>query len=247
MNLEAVRGRDAPRVWLVAHLDSKSQPVPIGVRAAGVTATIACWLVALALAGAQAAGAAGAAWWPWLAAAGVVAALPVAASVVTARSPGALDDASGVVTVLLTAAATRDLDAPLGVLLTSAEELGLAGARAWAGQRRAAGVAAGVALNVDGVDDAGSCTVMTGRGAGVATAAFQAGAAAAAAPLSVRRLVPGILVDAVALADAGWAAATLSRGTWRTLARIHTAADALDRLDGRGVAEGARVLAAAAR
>jgi hypothetical protein len=152
-----------------------------------------------------------------------------------------------VATVLLAAHLTRELDAPLGVLLTSAEELGLAGARAWAAQRRVAGAAAGVALNVDGVDDQGGLTVMAGRGAGAATAAFRDGAAEVGAPLTVRRLVPGILVDAVALAGAGWSAATLSRGTWRTLARIHTAADSLDRLDGTGIAEGARVLATAAR
>jgi hypothetical protein len=61
-----------------------------------------------------------------------------------------------------------------------------------------------------------------------------------------RRLLPGILVDAVALADAGWRAVTVSRGSLATLARIHTAADALPRLRGDGVAAAAALLAALA-
>ncbi|MGZ8458485.1 MAG: M28 family peptidase, partial [Gemmatirosa sp.] len=186
--------------------------------------------------------------WPWIAAFGAIAGVPVAASIVTARSPGALDDASGVATVLLAAEALRDLSAAPGVLLTSAEELGLAGARAWTAQRRAAGEAPGIALNVDGVDDVGALTVMTGVQAPPAVvAALRAGAETAGLTIAVRRLVPGILVDAVALADAGWATVTLSRGNWGTLARIHTSQDTVDRLHGTGVDEAARVLAAAAR
>ncbi|GLC26185.1 M28 family peptidase [Roseisolibacter agri] len=250
VNLVATRGDARPTVWLVAHLDSKSQPVPIGVRAAGVTGTIVAWLAALVLAGAQLAGATWATpavWWA-LAAFAAVAGVPVAASVVTARSPGALDDASGVATVLLAAEALRDLPEAPGVLLTSAEELGLAGARAWCAQRHAAGEVAGVALNVDGVDDVGALTAMTGARVPTAlVAALEAAARDAGATLGVRRLVPGILVDAVALADAGWATLTLSRGTWGTLTRIHSPRDSADRLDGTGVAEAARVLAGAAR
>jgi acetylornithine deacetylase/succinyl-diaminopimelate desuccinylase-like protein len=249
VNLVATRGGAIPQVWLMAHLDSKSQPVPIGLRAVGVMGTIVAWAGALALATTQSlttsTGAPGL--WPWVAALGLVAGVPVAASIVTAHSPGALDDASGVATVLLAAAHMPDDAGPLGVLLTSAEELGLAGGRAWAAQWRESGRAAGVVLNVDGVDDAGALTVMTGaRAPAPATAALREAAHRAQAPLTVRRLVPGILVDAVALADAGWAAVTLSRGSWRTLARIHTPRDTVDRLDGRGIAEAATVLARAA-
>jgi hypothetical protein len=248
MNLVATRGGAMPHVWLMAHLDSKSQPVPIGLRAVGVMGTIVAWAGALALAIAQSLSA----WtdppglWPWVAALGLVAGVPVMASIVTARSPGALDDASGVATVLLAAARVPHGAGALGVLLTSAEELGLAGGRAWAAQWGASGRSAGVVLNVDGVDDTGALTVMTGaRVAGAATSALRTSARALGVPLTVRRLVPGILVDAVALADAGWAAVTLSRGTWRTLARIHTPHDTVDRLDGRGIAEAAVVLARA--
>src|SRR6476620_11933882 len=50
-NLVATRG--APTFSLVAHLDSKSQPIPIGVRAIAITACIALWLAATVLSIAQ--------------------------------------------------------------------------------------------------------------------------------------------------------------------------------------------------
>lgn len=248
VNLEATRGGGAPRVWLVAHLDSKSQPVPMAVRVAGIVAAVVATLGAGAVAVAQLAGvAAASAWWPAVTIAGVLGALPVVATTVGARSPGALDDASGVATVLA-AVAALPADVPLGVLLPSAEELGLAGARAWAAARAAAGEAPAIALNVDGVDDAGTLVAMWSRRDG-SVAALCAALAAAAREAGVawgdRRLVPGILTDHVALADAGWATLTLSRGTWRTLSRIHTPRDTLAALDGRGAGEAALVLAGA--
>jgi hypothetical protein len=253
VNLVATRGGPNPEVWLVAHLDSKSQPVPIGVRAAGVTGTIVAWVAALALAGAELGSGAAvpAHWWRWVGALGVLAGLPVAASVVTARSPGALDNASGTAAVLLAVDAeglgALPPDVSLGVLLTSAEELGLAGARAWVAARAARGEPPGLALNCDGVDDGGRTTVMLGARADARVVdALRRAAADQGATVQVRRLVPGILVDAVALAAGGWATLTVSRGTWRTLARIHTGADRLDRLDGRGVAAVATLLRGAA-
>ena len=43
----ATRGGETPRVWLVAHLDSKSQPVPLLVRVAGVALLAVALLLAL--------------------------------------------------------------------------------------------------------------------------------------------------------------------------------------------------------
>ena len=240
LNLVATRGGPSPAVWLVAHLDSKSQPVPTAVRALGIVLSVLVWLAALVTAVLQWRGASVAAWWVPLTLAGIVAGLPVVASVVGSRSPGALDNASGVATVL--GAAKRLEQGPAGVLLTSAEELGLAGARAWAAQR-----APGVALNCDGVDDTGKLVCMrSGRGKGRAAGALASGALACGVPLEVRGLIPGLLVDAVALADAGWDTATLSRGTWVTLARVHRPGDDLGHLTGAGIDEAARVMAAAA-
>ncbi|MGI8508181.1 MAG: hypothetical protein ACR2MQ_02525 [Gemmatimonadaceae bacterium] len=66
VNLEASRG--VPKLWLVAHLDTKSQPVSLLVRAAGVLITCVSWSVVLVacggvLAGVTAAGAIGPVGW----------------------------------------------------------------------------------------------------------------------------------------------------------------------------------------
>ena len=240
VNLLAERG--TARVWLVAHLDSKSQPVPIIVRAAGIAATGIVWIVAIGVAVAQVAGMAVGALWTPVVVASIVAGLPVVASTVGARAPGAIDNASGVAAVLA-AAALLPPEISVGVLLPTAEELGLAGARAWAGSRPPA-----IALNCDGVDDTGVMLVMySGVAPTRVLAALRRAAIGVAVPLRVSRLVPGILTDAVALADAGWATATVSRGSVRTMARIHTPADARSAITGDGVTLASRLLASAAR
>jgi hypothetical protein len=248
-NLVATRGASLPRVWLVAHVDSKSQPVPMVARVAGVACSLGAWAIALVLAVAQLALARVSPLWIPIAVVGALAALPVMASVIGDASPGALDNASGVAAVLL--AATSDLaDAPplpdqIGVLVTSAEELGLAGARLWGrsregGRRVVEAHAPGraVALNVDSVDDVGALRVMT------ASALPEALERALVADPDVRRgrLPPGILVDAIALADVGFAALTISKATASSLARIHTPRDEVARLRGRGVVEAARLV-----
>jgi hypothetical protein len=234
-NLVATRG--APSLWLVAHLDSKSQPIPIAVRALGVMGTIVIWSVAVIVGAMQLAGAPVAWLWPWLTVLGVVTAAPVAASIVRARSPGALDDASGVATVLQVAE-QLPRDYPLGVLLTSAEELGLAGARAWAERR-----APGAAINVDGVDDAGVLRFThSGRRPERLVRALLAAASEHGVRAGSGPLLPGVLLDGVALADRGWEVITVSRGTWRTVARVHTPRDDLSALTGKGVADTAGVV-----
>jgi hypothetical protein len=235
VNLVGERG--APRLWLIAHLDSKSQPVPMVVRAAGIVLTAVIWLGAVALAAAQLVGAPLSDAWLWVTVAGIVAGAPVAASVVGRSSAGAVDNASGV-TAMLAAASALSRERSLGVVLTSAEELGLAGARVWTRDRPR-----GVAINCDGVDDDGRVVCMySGRRPERLTAALRRAARRAGVPLQVRRLIPGILVDAVALADAGWEVATLSRGSLRTLSRIHRPADTVDRVTGTGIPEVTKVL-----
>ena len=128
---------------------------------------------------------------------------------------------------------------PIGVLITDAEELSLGGARAWARSRTP-----GVALNCDSVDDDGPLVAMfTGRRPSRILSALGEASAACHEPLRVRRLLPGILTDSVALADAGWETLTLSRGSLRTLLRIHTSRDNLGSLRGVGIAGAAHVLA----
>jgi hypothetical protein len=231
-NLEATRGPSPTRLWLVAHLDSKSQPVPMLVRVAGVV-VLAAGLVGVGLAllvkPSAAVTALVVSW---------IGGLPLMLSVVGRRSAGALDNASGVAAVLEAAGALSPA-LPIGVLITDAEELSLAGARVWARSRTP-----GVALNCDSVDDDGPLTAMfTGRRPSRLLGVLSEMSRASGDPVRVRRLLPGILTDSVALADAGWETVTLSRGTLRTLLRIHTSRDNLRTMRGVGIAGAAHVLA----
>ena len=206
----ATRDGQEPRVWLVAHLDSKSQPVPSLLRVVGVMMLVSTLLLASVAAVLQLASVPVRMVW-WVAALdALVGAAPVMASVVGARSPGALDNASGVASVLF-ASELLDRDAAVGILLSSAEELGLAGARSWA---RHGARATGVALNCDGVDDEGELTIM--HGSNPPTDVIDAVRRAAARDVRVRRMPLGLLTDSVALADRGWCAVTLSRGSLRS-------------------------------
>lgn len=236
VNLVATRG--TPTVWVMAHLDSKSQPVPILVRAAAIAASTVICLLAGGVALAHGLGQLGQEWWAPLTMAGIIALLPVAASTVGARSEGAIDNASGCVAVLL-AARMHPPGAPLGVILTSAEELGLAGARALARQLPPA-----ICINCDGVDDDGEWTAMhTGAVPRSLLAAVGRAAGRIGVAVRPRRLLPGVLVDGVALADAGWQVVTLSHGSLRTLGRIHTGRDSRRALRGTALPLAARLIA----
>jgi hypothetical protein len=70
---------------------------------------------------------------------------------------------------------------------------------------------------------------------------LEAGVRASAA-VRAHRLLPGVLTDGVPLADAGWRVVTLSKGSVRTLARIHTPRDRPELLTGAGMAEVAGVI-----
>jgi len=179
------------------------------------------------------------------------------------HSNGAVDNASGVVAALLAAqsdSAPRDL----GVVVTSGEELGLAGARAWAlsalpsaaAQLSALQSSAGrhsakpeiSILNCDTVDDAGQwrCMYTGSRPIRILTAA-ETIAGALGVRVSVGRLIPGILADSMVFADRGLKAVTVARGTLKTLARIHTRRDNSNTLTGNGAAEASAILSALAK
>ena len=68
----------------------------------------------------------------------------------------------------------------------------------------------------------------------------------AAGEVRVLRMPPGMLLDSVAFASAGWSAATLSHGSMRTLKRVHTRRDTLAVLAGTQVDPMGWVLARAA-
>ena len=116
-NLVARRGPASPRVWLVAHLDTKSQPIPSKTRMLGLA------LLALAIGLAIATvvltlvtGSPRTTLWLLCVALAVVGGSVVMASVVRNEAPGAVDTASGVAAVL-SAAARLEGTSAVGVLL----------------------------------------------------------------------------------------------------------------------------------
>jgi hypothetical protein len=242
VNLEARRGN--PSVWLVAHLDSKSQTIPMLLRIAGsISLYAAGMLVAMG----------GLAFriWGSPAAPALIIAQPLALfGAVTAglcfirnESPGAVDNASGVAAVLLAAQST-DTPQSLGVLITSGEELGLAGAVAWA--KTAPDNL--MILNCDTVDEAGAYRCMyTVQPARLADA-IQTAARRLNLDVKLGRMIPGIMADSMAFTNRWrWSAITLSRGTLATLARIHTRRDNSAMLTGEGAAQASALLSAIAR
>jgi Zn-dependent M28 family amino/carboxypeptidase len=132
----------------------------------------------------------------------------------------------------------------VGVLLTSGEELGLAGARNWAA-RSARNI---VAVNSDTFDDSGTWRCMhTGKRPERLSAAVETSASRLGFKLASGGMIPGILADSIAFSDLGIEAVTLSRGTLSTLARIHTRRDNSAVLTGKGAAEASRLLSDLAR
>jgi hypothetical protein len=234
-NLEATRGTD-PRIWLVAHIDSKSQPVSTAIRTLGVvllsTSVVGLWIRGALLSTGL---------WPSfpavLAAVAVVGGMTLACGVVGSRSDGAADNASGVAAVL-EAAGNLPRGTSLGVLITDGEELALAGARAWV-----EGKAPGVAINCDTIDDDGRLVVMCYVGSSDLSQRVLFAARAEDPQATSIRPLPGVLTDSVAFLAAGWKTVTLGRGNLRTLNRIHTVRDNLRNMRGTGIPAAARVLA----
>lgn len=241
-NLEAVRGE--PRVWLVAHLDSKSQTIPMLIRiASSVALQLVSIAIAVALVAAMARVVIPGGWWLALQLLAVVSAAPTVLCFVGNRSPGAVDNASGVVAAIL-AASQQDSPRELGVLVTSAEELGLAGSRAMAPS-----MGSGIkVLNCDTIDDLGGWRCMySGAEPREITSAARSVAARSGLSVRIGGLIPGILADNIAFTDLRIEAVTLSRGNFSTLARIHTWRDNSIALSGQGAAEAAAFLSALAK
>jgi acetylornithine deacetylase/succinyl-diaminopimelate desuccinylase-like protein len=221
-----------PSIWLAAHYDSKGQPISMATRIVGAaTAVLGAAATLLALA-------AGWTFIPGL----VFLALGVAIlsrNRVTDRSPGAVDNASGLVAVFAVLdALPRHAD--VGVLFLDAEEFGLLGARALVADRAALLEGAAV-VNFDGLDDRGRPIAFRHRRGPVTQAvAAELGALRA-------RWLP-VLVDGIALAEAARECVTILKGDWGTARVVHTPRDTAQRLtlDGvRQVAAGvARALAA---
>ena len=189
VNLIAVRSRARVAVWLVAHYDSKGQPLSMLGR-------LATFPLSLLL------------------------------NQVDDRSPGAVDNATGLLTVL-SVLDRLPPDAPVGVIFPDAEELGLVGARALA-RERANLLAETVVINFDGIDDGGRTVAYVHRGGPTTTALVRALGATS------RTWLP-VIVDGNALKSSGRECITIMRGDWRTMRVVHTVRDNAARLTRAGV------------
>ena len=244
-NMFAARPGSTPRYIFMAHLDSKSQPIPLAFRGPAIIIAILTWLVFVVFALLALLD-------PVYIRAEITTTLGVASFLagvllvfcwVDNRSPGALDNASGVATVMALAESEKDRD-DVAFLITDAEELGLVGSRAIA---RKLDPVFGV-INIDGVDDSGPIYVLDKFGiparyiaphlvASILTAADQMNVPAQ------RRNVPfGLLLDHLPIARADLPAVTVMRGTFSALRRVHRPADSMDNMTGSGIETVVRVL-----
>lgn len=215
-----------PSVWLVAHYDSKGQPISMAIRLVGFGMLVLGALVLFA------------ATIPALALL-AIALVIVAQNRVNDNSPGALDNATALVAIFMTLD-QLPAESNVGVIFPDAEEYGLVGARALMRERAALFADASV-LNLDGLDDTGRPTAFMHRAGPLARAVADA--------LNARRWgwLP-VIVDGLALANIARECVTIMKGNWRTMMIVHRPSDTTSRvrLDGAAlVAAGlARVLRA---
>jgi hypothetical protein len=242
--------RGEPDLWLVAHLDSKSQRVSLRGRVIGAVSAVLGLTGLLALLGLRIVGPVP----PWALVLLVPALLGGGILSLGApgnRSAGAVDNATGLIAALV-AAEHLGHRADVGVLLTGAEEFGMEGARAWALH----GPRTGAFVNFDGLDSRGRYRVQVhspAAGAGKSLPSARDVARAVAAALDdeghdvvVRPLPLGTFVDGAVLARAGMSGVTLSRGDWQTLGVVHTPHDVAERVDVVSAVQAGRAAARAA-
>jgi len=220
VTLIGVRPRTRITTWLVAHSDAKGQPLSMLVRLAAAA------LIPLGLLGL---------WFSlWAGLAAVVGGGLLALNRITDRSPGAVDNATGLLTVL----AIMDqlpADAPVGVIFTDAEELGLLGARALVRERPQL-LAGTTVINFDGIDDRGSVRVLRHKTGPVGQAIAQA------LGTKTRGFFP-VIVDGRVLAHGAGECVTIMKGDWHTAAVVHRPGDVPERLTLEGVNQVASAVA----
>ena len=237
INLIAQRpsGRPAvrPPVWLVAHYDSKGQPISMFTRLLCVVtvlvALLTLWVSAILTDSSR---------WAFLFFVVVLAASWVL-NRVNDNSPGAVDNATALVAVFMTLDQLSST-AAIGVVFPDAEEYGLVGARALAAEHGHL-FAEATLINLDGLDDVGRPTAFLHRAGPTVKAVAEA--------LKARqcRWLP-VFVDGIVLQRVSRECVSILKGNWRTMRVVHRPEDtaARVRLDGAAiVAAGlARVLRA---
>lgn len=237
-NMLARKAGSRPRFIVMAHLDSKSQPIPLAFRGPAIIVAIISWVAFTIFA---VLGLLDPVWivpriTTTLAVLCFISGLLLLFCWVDNRSPGALDNASGLSTLIGVAERERDRD-DVAYLVTDGEELGLVGARSIA---RKLDPVIGV-INIDGIDDDGTFYVLERFGmppkhiAPHLVAAMLTSADEMNMPAQRRNVPFGLLLDHIPLAKADLPSVTLMRGSLRSLARVHRPADNLDAIKGGGV------------
>ena len=234
-----------PRYVVAAHRDSKSQPISTVWRTAAIFGALLAWLALVVLSVLVTLNAELRPIIPlfvvgWVA---LVSGVLLLLCRVGNDSPGALDNASGLATMLAVAEKERESD-DVAFLVTDAEELMLAGAAAVAKQiPPVEGI-----INIDIVDDEGEFQVVERFGLrrrGMAphlVAALMSAADSMGLPARRRDVPLGVMVDHMAFADAGLPAVTLHRGTMRTFRRVHRPGDDMSAINGSGAAKAAAMI-----
>lgn len=233
------RPSTSPRLLVMAHRDTKSQLVPILLRALSGGAAVFGWVAMAFLAVLELSAdieLSGVAVFVGVAAAAM--GVPLLLSWAGNTSPGALDNGTGLAVLLGLAERMKD-DGEIAFLVTDGEEMGLVGARAAARQLPPV---EGI-LNVDGIDDRGPFLIMERhgyprRGAAphLATSLFTS-ARLLDLPVERRDLPLGIHVDHIPLVQARMPSLTLMRGSTSSLWRVHLPSDSTERTTGSGVAD----------
>jgi hypothetical protein len=224
-NLIATRDGVRPRRWIVAHLDTKAQGHSMAGRLVAVWVSILA-IVALGVLCLARLNGPLSAWWLGLGAAvGLAAAVLAGRGRLAGKSLGARDNGSGVVAALTAAASTTD--PRVGILITSAEEFGLVGARVFA--RLTPDLQDAEFVNLDTLDQEGLLYIVSHDTAGARFAReLEPALAEVRVAVQRRRLPLGIFVDSAPLARTRARSVTLGRLTWSTLRRIHTTRDTPD-------------------
>ncbi len=224
-NLIACRPPDRPTtqppVWLVAHYDSKGQPISMALRLLGFAALLVGLLLVLLA--------------PLLGLALLAAGTGIALlNRVNDNSPGALDNASALVAIFM-AIDQLAARARVGVIFPDAEEYGLVGARALAVERGDLFAQSSV-INLDSLDDSGRATAFVHRPGRLGVALAQA--------VNARswRWLP-VIVDGMALGRVARECVTIMKGNWRTMRVVHRPQDSTARLRLDGAAHVAAGLA----
>jgi hypothetical protein len=238
-NLVATRG-PVVRRWIVAHLDTKAQGHSMAGRLVAVWVTIAAAVLLLALAALRLGGPLPVAAVAPVSGLAIVAGFLAGRGKLKGKSPGARDNGSGLMAALGAAELVNDPE--VGILITSAEEFGLIGARYFA-QEMGERLRGSEVVNFDTIDDRGPWRlVVHGRPAH----ALADRIATLLPDARQHRLPLGIFVDSLPLAQRGAAAITVAKLDWETFQLLHTPRDTADGLSYEAAVQAGEVIAQSA-